>query len=219
MKPLLLLGSLLLAAATTDADFIIEQKLESTIINGTVLYKIKGDDARVEMPSPIGGKVTTIIKGATGEMVTLMEQQKMAMKLNMKDVQKQSEAQQKAAGMDLSAMSPKATGQKEKVGEWNTEIYELTAGGATVKMWVAKDFPNWKAIQDAMGKATKATGGGMDLSKLQPPGMTVKTETGTAMGKMTTLLVSVKEAPVPASDFVVPEGYQMMDAPAGLGGQ
>jgi len=219
MKPLLSLGALLLVAVSSRADFVIEQQLESSLINGKLTYEIKGDNARIEMPSPAGGNVTTIIKGETGEMIMLMDAQKMAMTMSLKDIQKQTEAAQQAAGAAMDALKPKPTGEKEKIGQWNTDIYETNAGETKVKMWVAKDYPNAKAIKDAMAKASKSmAGSGMDLTKFDLPGMTLKTEAVTALGKMTTTLVSVKETTVPASDFTVPEGYQMQKAP-GFGGQ
>jgi len=218
MKLLLSLGALLLVTVSSRADFVIEQELTSSIINGKLTYSIKGDNARIVMPSPAGGNVTTIIKGTSGEMIMLMDAQKMAMTMSLKDIQKQTEIQQKAAGA-ADALKPKPTGEKEKIGQWDTEVYEVTAGETKVKLWVAKDYPNAKAIKDAMAKASKSmAGSGMDLTKFDLPGMTVKTEAGTALGKMTTTLVSVKETPVPDSDFVVPDGYQMQKAP-GLGGQ
>jgi hypothetical protein len=215
MKLAIAFSTLLLSVALVRADFVIEQKIESAMINGALVYKIKGDNARVDMPNPLGGKTTTIINGATGDMTTLMEAQKMAMKMNLKDIQKAAAA---AAQPDLSALAPKPTGEKEKVGEWNTEIYEVKVGETTVKMWVAKDFPNGKAIREAMSKTAKSmAGGGFDPSKFEVPGMTVKTEAGTPIGKMVTTLLSVKEEVIPESEFVVPPGYTTMPAPTGLG--
>src|SRR5207247_7116238 len=113
MKTLLRIVPMLLVACLARADIIIEQKMESAIINGTVTMKLKGDQARMDMPSPLGGNVTTLINFTTGDMVTLMHQQKMAMKMNLADVRKQQEAGQKALGVDPSKIEkPKATGEK-----------------------------------------------------------------------------------------------------------
>src|SRR5437660_591554 len=118
MKSLLRFAPLLLAAAFARADIVIEQKMESAIINGNVTMKVKGDNARMDMPSPLGGNVTTLMNFKTGDMVTLMHQQKMAMKMNLADVKKQQEAGQKALGVDPSKIEkPKSTGAKEKVGD------------------------------------------------------------------------------------------------------
>ncbi|MCE9608776.1 MAG: DUF4412 domain-containing protein [Chthoniobacter sp.] len=215
MKLLLHIAPLVFAAVLARADLVIEQKMESAAMNGNVTMKVKGDQARMDMPNPVGGNVTMLINFKSGDMVTLMHQQKMAMKLNLADVKKQQDAGQKALGVDLAKIEkPKATGQKEKVGEYNTEIYEMNQGPIQAKMWVAKDFPNAQAIKDQMLKFSNSMGSaGFDPSKLDVPGMVVKSEMGTAAGKMTVTLVKAKEEPVDEKEFVKPEGYQELEMP------
>lgn len=123
MKLFLRLAPLFLAAVFARADVTIVQKMESAMINGEVTMKLKGDRARMDMPSPLGGNVTTLMDFKSGEMITLLHQQKMAMKLNLADVKKQQEAGQKALGVDASKIEkPKATGKTDKVGDYDTEI-------------------------------------------------------------------------------------------------
>lgn len=215
MKLFLRIAPLFLAAAFARADIVIEQKMESSMINGNVTMKLKGDNARMDMPSPLGGGVTTLMNFKSGDMVTLMHQQKMAMKMNLSDVKKQQEAGQKALGVDASKIEkPKATGQKEKVGEYATEIFEMNQGTLQAKLWIAKDFPNAQAIKDQMMKLSSSMGGaGFDPSKLDVPGMVVKSEVTTPVGKMTITLLKAKEEPVDDKEFVKPEGYQEMQMP------
>ncbi len=215
MKLLLRLAPLILAVAFARADIIIVQKMESAMINGEVTMKLKGDQARMDMPSPLGGNVTTLMNFTSGEMVTLLHQQKMAMKLNLADVKKQQEAGQKALGVDPTKIEkPKTTGMKEKVGEHDTEIFEMNQGSLQAKLWIAKDFPNAQSIKDQMLKLSSAMGGaGFDPSKVDVPGMVVKSEVSTPVGKMTITLVSAKETPVDANEFVKPEGYTDMQMP------
>jgi hypothetical protein len=215
MKTLLRFAPLVLAAVFARADIVIEQKMESAVINGNVTMKVKGDNARMDMPSPLGGNVTTLMNFKSGDMVTLMHQQKMAMKMNLSDVKKQQEAGQKALGVDPAKLEkPKTTGAKEKVGEYDTEIFEMNQGGLQAKLWIAKDFPNAQAIKDQMMKLTSSMGGGgIDPSKIDVPGMVVKSEVSTPVGKMTITLVRAKEEPVDDKEFVRPEGYQEMQMP------
>ena len=215
MKTLLRIAPLLLAAAFARADIVIEQKMESAIINGNVTMKVKGDNARMDMPSPLGGNVTTLMNFKSGDMVTLMHQQKMAMKMNLSDVKKQQEAGQKALGVDPSKVEkPKATGAKEKVGEYDTEIFEMNQGSLQAKLWIAKDFPNAQSIKDQMAKLNASMGGGgIDPSKIDVPGMVVKSEVSTPVGKMTITLVRAKEEAVDDKEFIKPEGYQEMQMP------
>ena len=216
MKTLLRIAPLILTAAFAHADIIIEQKMESAMINGNMTTKIKGDHARMDMPSPLGGNVTTLMDFKSGDMVTLMHQQKIAMKMNMNDVKKQQEAGQKALGMDPSKMEkPKTTGEVENVGEYKTEIFEMNQGEMKSRIWIAKDFPNAQSIKDQMAKMTASmAGAGFDPSKLDIPGMVVKTEVNTPAGKMVVTLVKATEEAVDEKEFKQPDGYQEMKMPA-----
>jgi hypothetical protein len=216
MKTLLRFIPLLLTVSFGHADLVIEQKMESAMMNGNVLMKTKGERARMDMPNPLGGNITMLIDSKSGEMLTLMHSQKMAMKMNISDIKKQQEAGQKALGIDPSKLEkPKSTGQSEKIGEYNAEIFEMNQGGMQAKLWVAKDFPNAKAIKDEMTKfSTAMGGGGFDPSKIDVPGMVVKSEVNTPVGKMTITLVRAKEEPVAESEFKKPEGYNEVPMPA-----
>lgn len=209
------LASLLLLSAWSHADIVIEQKMESGFVNGNMVMKIKGDQARMDMPAGPAGNVTVLMNVASGEMSTLMHAQKMAMKMNLAAAKKQAEAQAKQAGVDPAKIEkPKSTGQKEKVGEWDAEVFEGNMGGSAAKFWVAKDFPNYKAIQDQMTKLSNATGSaGFDPSKFDLGGMVVKSEVSTPAGKVTTTLVRAKEEPVAETEFAMPKDYKEMTVP------
>ena len=215
MKALLRIAPVILTAAFAHADIVIEQKMESAMITGNMIMKVKGDHARMDMPSPIGN-VTTLMDFKTGDMVTLVHQQKMAMKMNMNDLKKQQEAGQKALGMDPSKMEkPKTTGEVENVGEYKTEIFEMNQGEVKSRLWIAKDFPNAQSIKDQMAKISAGMGGsGIDPSKLDIPGMVMKTEVLTKAGKMVVTLVKATEENVDEKEFTKPEGYQEMNVPA-----
>lgn len=209
------LASLLLLSAWSRADLVIEQKMESGFVNGNMVMKIKGDQARMDMPAGPAGNVTVLMNVASGEMSTLMHAQKMAMKMNLAAAKKQAEAQAKQAGVDPAKIEkPKSTGQKEKVGEWDAEVFEGNMGGSAAKFWVAKDFPNYKSIQDQMTKLSNATGSaGFDPAKFDMGGMVVKSEVSTPAGKVTTTLVRAKEEPVAETEFAMPKDYKEMTVP------
>ncbi|RYD67675.1 MAG: DUF4412 domain-containing protein, partial [Verrucomicrobiaceae bacterium] len=131
MKKILAITPLLLASLLAHADLVVEQKIESAMVNGNVTYKIKGDLARMDMPSSPAGAMSTLINSKTGDVTTLMHGQKMMMKVNLKDAKAQIESAQKAAGIDTSkAQAPKPTGETEKVGQWDTKVYQADLGGA-----------------------------------------------------------------------------------------
>jgi hypothetical protein len=220
MKKLLKFCALFLVSATlAHADLVIEQKMESSFMNGNMVMKVKGDRARMDVPSPVG-QTTVLMDMKSGQMTTLVHAQKMAMKMDMSQAKAAAEAQQKATGVDFTKLAPKATGDKEKVGEWDCEIYSMDMGnGMSSKMWVAKSYPNYKSIMEQMNKINSAAsaGMGMDPSKFDLGGMTVKTEVTTPLGKVVSTLVSAKEQAVDDSEFTVPAGYNEMKMP-NLGG-
>lgn len=217
MKKLLrICSALLLTAGFACADITIEQKMESPFVNGKMIMKVKGERARMDVPGPAGDS-TILMDLKSGEMTTLVHAQKMMMKINMAQAKAAAEAALKAGGgPDLTKMTPKATGQKEKVGEWDCEIYTMDMGnGMTTKTWVAKNYPNAKAIMAQMNKLNSAAsaGMGMDTSKFDLGGMTVKTEASTPQGKIVSTLVSAKEGPIADTEFDAPAGYQEIQVP------
>jgi Domain of unknown function (DUF4412) len=205
---------LLLLAAWSHADLVIEQKMESAFVNGNVLMKIKGDNARVDMPGP-AGDMSVLVDMKKGEIATLVHAQKVAMKMNVEAAKKAGEQEAKKAGIDPAKIEqPKSTGQKEKVGEWEAEIYETKLGNSPARFWVAKDVPNYKSIMDQINKLSTATGSaGFDISKFDMGGMVVKSEMNTPAGKVTATVVKVSEDSVDPSIFQVPAGYQETKVP------
>lgn len=221
MKNILRFLPLLIAIASAQADIIIEQKMESQFMSGTMTTKLKGDMGRIDMPAVAGaGAVSMIVDGKKGEITTLMEAQKMAMKMTGADIKKAADA----TGTKMADIQkPKATGTKEKVGEHEAEIYETEVpGSGKVKMWVAVNFPKGKEIMDQMKSLYKQmpqSQGGLNPADMDLPGMVVKTEMQSAQGNMSVTLISVKEEAVSDDVFTVPAGYNEMKMPdlGGLG--
>lgn len=217
MKAVPAFALLLVSTLAARADIVVEQELQSAMVNGKMVMKVKGDHARIDMPSP-AGSATVILNFKTGEMTTLVHAQKMAMKGDLKAMKQMMEAQQKAAGVDPSKVEkPKATGATEKVGEWTADVYELQSAGATGKLWAAKDYPNAQVIKDELKKVTEATATGVDASKMDVPGMIVKSVVKTPGGDVTTTLVKAKEEAVADSEFAIPAGYNEFKMPAAPG--
>jgi hypothetical protein len=219
MKKLLLITPLLLTVIAARADLVVSQKMESSMMNGDITTKIKGDKGRVDMPGGPIGAMSVIINGASGEMSTLMHGQKMIMKMSgaqMKDMVEKAKA---AAGTPAAAAEkPKSTGKTEKIGEWDTEIFDVKMGGQSAKIWVAKSFPNAAKVKAELSKMSKSMGqAASDPYSVDIPGLPVKTEVESPLGKMTVTITKVSEAAVDDKEFVPPADYKAMDLPAGLG--
>jgi hypothetical protein len=212
----------LLLAAPAFADWVIESKIESPQINSNMVTKIKGDKIRADMTGPMGA-MSSIIDTTSGDSTQLIHAQKMAMKISAAQLKQTAEMAKQMAGLTGKASTTaklQATGQKEKVGGYDCEIWSYDDGALKAKYWVAKSHPQAAALKDMEKKmrASMATMQmGPDTSVL--PGPAIKTET-TAAGITSTMTVtSVKEQTLAASDFEVPSDYQSMampGLPAGL---
>ncbi len=213
MKTLARSFALLLCAATfANADWILVQKTTADGQEKEMTTKIKGESARVDI-----GPEMSAIMGADG-MTMLMHQQKMMMKMDLAAVKAATEMAAKMAGgaAGQAVAKPVATGENEKIGEWNTEIFTWEGQMGKGRFWVAKDFPKFAEINALNDKLSKTMGN--PAASIAPQasdfnGMVVKSEM-TMMGKnITTLLVSAKEANVDAKEFTAPEGYNEMKMP------
>ena len=222
MKTLLIFLAAPLMAATAMADWVIESKIESPQINSNTIMKIKGDKLRMDFPSGPLGAMSSIVDTKTGDTLQLVHGQKMAIKASSAQTKQLLDVVNPhsvaKAGVDPV---PKTTGQSEKVGDYDCEIYTWTDGTSTTRLWMARNHPQAAALK-AVEKQLRAgflgaTSGGPDTSGL--PGPVLRTEKTTAEGKSTSSIVSVKEQPVDAKEFEAPADYQTMAMPALPGGQ
>lgn len=200
---------LFLAATLARADWVLVQKTNTEGKETQVTTKIKEDQARVDM-----GEKMSVIVGTEG-MTMIMHAQKMIMKRDLATIKAAMEKMGKGAAGQPAA-KPVSTGQKEKVGEWDTEIYTWEGQMGKGRFWVAKDFPNYAEISAFSDKLGKIVGGTMSALSPQASdfeGMVVKSEV-TMMGKsVNSHLVSAKEETVPPEEFVPPAGYTEMKMP------
>lgn len=198
-----------------SADLVVETKIESPQMNSTMTTKIKDGKMRTDMNGPLGAM--TSIMEPSGDSVQLIHAQKMAMKTSAEQLKQAVEMSKKLAGATADSTAaqtaPQATGQKEKVGEYDCEIYTWNGGGVTSRFWVALKHPQaalLKTAEDQMRKGMAGlTGAGPDVSKL--PGPALKTENLIANMKTVATILSIKETKVDATEFEVPKDYQTMD--------
>lgn len=208
-----LIVALLCAAAVGRADLVIVQKVEGSGQSGEQTIKIKGDKARTDMAQ----QISMITNGASGEVITLMHAQKTFLKV--------SAAQTKAMLEQMHKLKPDGeppkltpTGKKEKVGDYECEVFTTNLGGVGVTYWIAKDFPNYPSVLAQMEKlqagSISAMGKGLMPELKDFPGMPIKTELDMGGKKITTILVSAKEQNVDAASFDIPKEYEETKAPA-----
>ncbi len=222
MKRIFVLVALVFTIVTARADLVLEQKIESAMINGNTTTTIKGDKIRVDMPATPQGAISTIMDVNTGDSVTLMHGQKVMIKISGAEIKQTAENMKKARanGAAANAEPPKFhdTGKTEKVGDYSTEIYTWSSpDGANQTVWVAKNFPNYARIKVQMDKLSNSPVAQMSKDTSPAvcalPGMVVKTQMEVNGQKLTSTLVSVKEESVDASAFDVPKDYKLMTQP------
>ena len=211
VKPLL--AALLLSAAPLRADLVIVQHVDGSGQSGDQTIRIKDDKARADLAQ----QVSMITNGATGEVVTLMHAQKAFLKVTAAQTKAMMEQMKK---LQPNAEPPKLTptGKKEKVGNYDCEVFTSNFGAISVTYWIAKDFPNYKAVLEQMEKmqagSISAMGKGLMPELKDFPGMQIKTEMDLGGKKVSTVLVSAKEENVDPASFDIPKDYKEASSPA-----
>jgi len=212
-KYLLALAVSALALQSTFADWVIVQKSVTDGQTQEITMKIKGDKARAD----IGVQMSMIVDSATQETVMLMHAQKAMMKMNADSMKSMMAVAGGLLGGGEPPAKPVATGQMEKIGEHNCEIFTWSGKMGTGKFWIAKDFPDAKVLNEIQDKIMKSMGNPQASFAPQAsdfPGVPVKSEM-TMMGKtVVSELVSVKKDTVDATVFILPADYQEMKMPA-----
>jgi hypothetical protein len=203
---------LLAVAGWVHADLVIVQKVEGGGQTSEQTIKIKGDQARTEL----NPTVSMITNGATGEMITIMHSGRTYLKVSPEQTKTMMEQLQKfRPGAEPAKLQP--TGKKEKIGDYDCEIFTAGLGALTATYWIAKDFPNYQSVLAQLDKFQASTisamGKGLMPDIKDFPGMMMKTEVDLNGKKVTTTLLSAKEDKVDPKLFDVPAGYKEITSP------
>lgn len=208
LSPLALLAATLLARA----DVVVVQKIDGGGQSGEQTIRVKGGKARAD----IGTSVSVLVDRETGETTTLSHAQRGFLTLSPEANRAMLEKMQKARG---TAEPPPlvATGKKEKVGEYQCEIFTAELGNVKATYWLAKDypqFPTYLTHLDVLESAPLAAAkGGVAPRTKDLPGMPIKIQMEMNGQKVTVSLVSAKEENVDPAIFKIPAGYKDLPAP------
>jgi outer membrane lipoprotein-sorting protein len=218
-----------LVAAQENFEGTVKYKMNAGGMSMDMVTKVKDGRMRQEISMPMGAMVS-IINTETGEMLNLMDAQKMAMRMNMNDMMAM-------AGVDRSEAAEvpemKATGHKETIAGHACEHYVIQQDDGDIDMCVATGLGYY--MNAARGPMMGAGRGGrasnsMGMSDKQrealrrqfkngffPLKMVVTPKSG---GEAVTMeVVSFEKGNVPDSmfDMKTPEGYTEMKMPGGMG--
>ena len=203
MKNYIVLGLTALLTTSAFADITLVQETLLNGISSRTNMWIKGDKMRTDSDTT----TSVIVDAATGDMTTLVHEQKMIMTNNTKDLQALAAQAPGQDKVEIPTTKITNTGKSEKVDGYDCDIYLSENQGMVVKMWVAKNYPGQDKFRTEM-KAMAKLGGPNAPKQPEVPGIALKTEWEQQGLKFTTRLISITSDPVDASRFKLPEGYK-----------
>ena len=221
MKGLVLALFAATLGSATFADLTIVQQVqkegppqEATV---TLTMKIKDGKMRLEL----GPQMSSIVDLKTGDVVSLLHPQRIAMTIpgaSFKGVQR-ALTEEAAKRLGKTPAPPKPTGRKETISGFACEEFETAANDMNVRLWLTRDLPNTEKLLSELS-ALEGLDPFRGITSDQPlPGYPIRTVMdGAATGRTTVTVMEVSESPVADSEFVVPEGYRTMQTPALPGG-
>ena len=199
---------------TARGDYLIKEELENSGQVQQITLKIK--DAKVR--EDLGGQSSAIIDSNTGETSLLLHSQKAFLKINPEQLKEQAKALKDLLG--TKAENPgnielKQTGKRETINGFATEEYTTNFNGVPLSIFIAKEFPNYQKIVEALYRAQ--SGPAMDVLRsmsIPPekyPGLPVRTTENIMGQEIVVTLDSAQETDVPDTDFTIPSDYKELN--------
>ena len=210
MKRLIALFVIAGAAAGARADLVLQQQIATPNYTGVTTMKIKGTKVRMDMFAGESNAWSNITDLNTGESITLVH----APKTFLKTLGKPAKPA-RPAGAPSAAPVPRPTGQTQKVGDYDTQLYTWSnTRGIKGTAWVAKNFPDYERIRTDIAVLDRTTGDDDTSPMLSTlPGMVVRSQVAGGGETLTLALISAKEEPLDSSLFAVPRGYKELPKP------
>lgn len=207
-------GCTALSILCARADLTLVQSVEGAGPVTTMAIKIKGDKARIES-SP---ENTTIIDSTSGDILNLMNDQKKFVRISASQAKAVAEMAVQPDQKDAPAVRPqlKPTGKKETINGYETEEYVCDAPAFKASYWIAPKYPNSAAIvrelQAMTPRSWNVSGKGMPDYR-DFPGLPLRSRVRIGGKEIVSTLVSVKQDPLPESDFTTPAGFEEIKMP------
>lgn len=194
------LALLLSASGAARADLVLTQHLfvGAAKTPGKIVMYVKGGKVRTDNDTTS----SAIIDTNTGDMTTLVHEQKMVMTMNTKQLDALKPADSKIA---IPETKITATGQRETIDGHDCEIYTSENSGTVVRMWIARNYPGYDKLKEALKPMEKLAGG---AKAPELPGMMIQSESEQSGLKMVTKLVSIEEKPLSDDLFKAPADYK-----------
>ncbi len=206
---------LLAVVANVRADLTVVQTLDApgATANQITIFT-KGDKMRIDTAP----QVSTIVDGKTGDIVTLMKDQKCAVRISAEKMKAATDMIRKFSDKSDSVepAKPKPTGRKETIRGYEAEEYVVDRGRFKASYWVAPHYPDGAAILRQL-QAVKSemwnSANPNELNFRDFPALPIRTVVDIGGSKTTTELVSVKQDPLPDTTFAIPADYREVKGP------
>jgi hypothetical protein len=217
MKNLAILSAANLFAClcSARADLTVVQKVEGAGPPSEMTIKIKGDKARMDSTP----QMTMLFDGKSGEVVTLMRDQKFAVRMSTEKMRAAAEVANKDGGQKNSSMEKPTltrTGKTDTVNGYKVEEYTCETPTYKASYWIAPQFPNGTAILKQFEVFKQAIWN--PTSTKMPdyhdfPGLPIKTVMSINGMAMTSTITFVSQNPISDAEFAVPADYKETKMP------
>lgn len=194
MKVRLLSFWLILTCAVCADLVIVEETFTGGKSSNRVTTSLGHDKARIDY----GAMQSDIFDLKSGDFVGLIHQYKLYSRIAGKDYSSW------IARADIEKPIPgaKSTGKKEIINGVECEIFVHKAFGVTTRLWVAGTHPLYAKYKSALKE--------MRTLNREPllDGIILKSESKTFWTSESRRVISIREKNLPASVFLVPDGYK-----------
>ncbi|HEY2614201.1 MAG TPA: DUF4412 domain-containing protein [Chthoniobacterales bacterium] len=193
-------------------DLTIVQKVESGTSVSQMTIKLKGDKARIEATP----QVTTIMDTKSGEMLTLMNDEKKFLRISGEKAKAFAEMVSKYGATAAEKPKLTLTGKKETIGGYETEEYVSEKASFKASYWIALNYPDGavilKQLQTMVPKDwNEAAKGVPDYRDF--PGLPLRTQIKMGGKEITTTITSIKQDGLSEAEFIPPKDFEEMKVP------
>jgi hypothetical protein len=200
---------------TARGDLAIVQKVEGSGSLKQITIKLKGDKVRVEVTP----QLATIIENKTGDVITLMNQEKKFLRISADMSNAIAEMASKYAGKTkVAAETAKltATGRKEMINGYEAEEYVRETPSFKATYWITSKYPDSAAIlkqlQSIIPAAWNDVAKGM-FDYRDFPGLPLRTRVKTNGKEITGTITSIKQDVLSEEEFSIPKDFQETKVP------
>jgi Domain of unknown function (DUF4412) len=211
MQSFMLAGFLLaLCIQSASADFLVKETVQNLGRNQDVTIKLKDNHCRIDA----NPETTALLDTQSGVTTILLHQTKMFLNVKADELRAEGNALKKLLSQQSGneeTVDFQPTGKKEQINGYDTDEFVGKIAGLSIRVQVAKDFPNYQALLSALYAAQNAPGLNLFRALSIPPdkypGMPIRTTIEVLGQPVVTTVDYVQQSTLSDSEFAIPEGY------------